>query len=194
MTSHDGTHDDGVGEITTGGDEMKLRQWYVAATPLAEARQAAIDRLLLASAVRRSTRPAERMLSGQRRWWIASAVAASIVAAIGLTWTIRQAPAVIAPVGRDDTRLVAFEVRLPSRAVHHVALTGDFNGWDSRAMPMQRQGSSDVWKIAIALPPGRHVYSFVVDGTEWVIDPLAPRAEFDELGPANVIAISGAGD
>jgi 1,4-alpha-glucan branching enzyme len=61
-------------------------------------------------------------------------------------------------------------------------------------MPMQRQGSSDVWKIAIALPPGRHVYSFVVDGTEWVIDPLAPRAELDDLGPANVIAISGAGD
>ena len=83
------------------------------------------------------------------------------VAALALTWTLQER----AP--DDGRRLVAFEVRLPSREVREVALTGDFNGWDPHAMPMERQGSSDLWRIAIPLPPGRHVYSFVIDGTEF---------------------------
>lgn len=180
-------------EVPAAGDStMMFRQWYLDALPSPERRQEAIDRLVGSRSVAISAPDRRRMWTVRRRWRIGTGVAACVVAALALTWSLRHSTPARPPAA--GTRLVAFEVRLPSRLVHAVALTGDFNGWDPHATPMQRQGSSDLWKIAIPLPPGRHVYSYVVDGTEWVIDPLAPSAEFDELGPANVIAISGTGD
>ena len=172
---------------------MILRRWYLEAHPSAVARQDAIDRLVAARAV--PSRAAEPATRHERRLWVAAAaLAACILAAVALSSRSPTPSSSLPSAALGYARLVAFEVHLPSRSVHHVALAGDFNGWDPQSMPMHREGSSDVWKIAIALPPGRHVYSFVVDGTEWVIDPLAPRAERDDLGPANVIAVSGAGD
>jgi Glycogen recognition site of AMP-activated protein kinase len=193
MTPIDDIRGDAVDDPGTGDSTMMLRRWYLDAAPSADRRQAAIDRLFSGRSVSMPGLQPRRGWLVSRRWRIGMALAASAAAAMALTWSLRQTPGP-PPAGAGGTRLVAFEVRLPSRLVHDVALTGDFNGWDPRATPMHREGSSDVWKIAIALPPGRHVYSFVVDGTEWVIDPLAPSAEFDELGPANVIAVSGAGD
>ncbi len=171
---------------------MMLRQWYLDAHPLPAARESAIDRLVLTRAM---AKPGAASPTRLRTLWAATAsLAACILAAVALSSRMSSPPAPLPSAALSYARLVAFEVHLPSRSVHHVALAGDFNGWDPHAMPMHREGASDVWKIAIALPPGRHVYSFVVDGTEWVIDPLAPRAERDDLGPANVIAVSGAGD
>ena len=173
-------------------DTMRFRQWYLDAVPAPERRHEAIDRLVDGLSAPMAAPDRRRWWTVPRRWRAGAGVAACIVAALALTWSL-QLRARTGAQG-DGTRLVAFEVRLPSREVHAVALTGDFNGWDPHATPMHREGSSDLWKIAIPLPPGRHVYSFVVDGTEWVIDPLAPSAEFGELGPANVIAVSGAGE
>ena len=71
-----------------------------------------------------------------------------------------------------------------------VALVGDFNAWDSGATPLRRQGSA--WTVELNLPPGRHVYAFVVDGTEWVADASAPMAPVDEFGrPSSVILVPG---
>jgi 1,4-alpha-glucan branching enzyme len=89
---------------------------------------------------------------------------------------------------------VDFEVSLPGRHPQSVTLAGDFNGWSPRGLDLVRDGSSDRWRITLELPPGRHVYSFVVDGTTWVIDPRAPRIDTDDLGPANVVAVGQAGD
>lgn len=191
--SRDNHLPDERGDDFATGDAMMLRQWYLEAHASPVARQSAIDRLVLAREVA-SPVPASPKPRVSRFWIAAAALAACVLAAVALSSWIGRSPSSLPSAALSYARLVAFEVHLPSRSVHHVALAGDFNGWDPQAMPMQREGSSDVWKIAIALPPGRHVYSFVVDGTEWVIDPLAPRAELDELGPANVIAVSGAGD
>jgi hypothetical protein len=69
-----------------------------------------------------------------------------------------------------------------------VSLVGDFNGWSLGATPLERQGS--VWSVEVSLPPGRHVYAFVVDGEEWVADASAPRAPEDEFGrPSSVILV-----
>lgn len=183
-----------VAEEPAEGDTMRFRRWYLDALPSPERRQNAIDRLVVSRLAGISAPDTRRGGTVSRRWRAVSAVAACVVAAVALTWSLRHRAPTLPQEKGDGTRMVAFEVRLPSRLVHEVALTGDFNGWDPRATRMERQGSSDLWKIAIPLPPGRHVYSFVVDGTEWVIDPLAPSAEFGELGPANVIAVSRAGE
>ena len=72
----------------------------------------------------------------------------------------------------------------------HVSLVGDFNLWDAQGMPMQRLAGTDAWAIDVALPPGRHVYAFVVDG-DLTTDPAAPRAGGDDFGlPSSVVVVS----
>ena len=57
--------------------------------------------------------------------------------------------------------LVPFAFAAP--AARQVALAGDFNQWDSEALPM-RKGADGVWHLNVPLKPGRHEYRFVVDG------------------------------
>ena len=34
------------------------------------------------------------------------------------------------------------------------------------------QGSRGVWTIVVQLPPGEHLFMYVVDGTQWISPPL----------------------
>jgi hypothetical protein len=49
-----------------------------------------------------------------------------------------------------------------------VYLAGDFNGWDSKALAMVKDG--DGWLARIDLKPGKYFYKLVVDG-QWIMDP-----------------------
>jgi 1,4-alpha-glucan branching enzyme len=68
-----------------------------------------------------------------------------------------------------------------------VSVVGDFNHWDVQATPLQRPAAGGEWHAAVRLPPGRHVYAFVVDGVRWVADPAAPRAVDNDFGPPNSV-------
>jgi 1,4-alpha-glucan branching enzyme len=83
---------------------------------------------------------------------------------------------------------VHFEFTLPKGA-RKVSLVGDFNGWDERATPMIQQQANGTWSARIPLPPGRHDYAFVVDGTRWVVDALAPQAPDAGYGPTNTVVV-----
>ncbi|MCU0646429.1 MAG: isoamylase early set domain-containing protein [Gemmatimonadaceae bacterium] len=97
----------------------------------------------------------------------------------------RVAPASpVAPVASGDGVLpatVPVRFAFDAAAATTVHLVGDFNGWDATATPMQRAGDGR-WVSDVALAPGRHVYAFVVDGTQWLTDPHAPRASDDDFG------------
>ena len=72
-----------------------------------------------------------------------------------------------------------------------VSLVGDFNRWNPRAMPMRRSSDGRTWTVDVPLAPGRHLYSFLVDG-DLAPDPAAPRAGDDDFGvPSSVILVSG---
>ncbi len=43
-----------------------------------------------------------------------------------------------------------------------VTVSGEFNGWDEAATPLERQGG--VWATELELEPGQYAYKFVVDG------------------------------
>ena len=73
-----------------------------------------------------------------------------------------------------------------------VSVVGDFNGWDATTTPMVRTPNSAVWTVTLPLTTGRHVYSFVVDGS-WNADPAAPLAPDDGFGHANSVRIVGRG-
>ena len=71
----------------------------------------------------------------------------------------------------------------------HVALVGDFNGWDADATPMTRQPDGR-WFASVELSHGFHQYVFLVDGRR-LLDPNGTgktRNEHNE--PVSLLAIS----
>jgi hypothetical protein len=104
-----------------------------------------------------------------------------------------QLPAVAASPQLPDSvapRAIKFVLVAPQAA--RVSVVGDFNGWNGEATPAVRQADG-TWTTFVSLRPGRHVYSFVVDGTHFVSDPSAPVAPDDGYGQKNsVVVVAGA--
>jgi hypothetical protein len=149
---------------------------------------------------------------GARSWWrspwTAAAVAAAIVVMTGLIVHLgspleRQdriagssarpapGPAHLASTANAGDAVGArgeerFSIAAPGAA--RVSLVGDFNQWHADATPLRPLGDGRTWAVELALPPGRHVYAFVVDG-QIVPDPEAPRAADDDFGVPNSVAI-----
>lgn len=76
---------------------------------------------------------------------------------------------------------------LPDRGYHSVALAGEFNGWSSQSMPMQRHGES--WNIDISLLPGAYQYKLVIDGHDWILDPAAESVPTPHGAPNSLIRV-----
>jgi hypothetical protein len=87
-------------------------------------------------------------------------------------------------------RAVPTQFVLDAPRASHVALVGDFNGWNADAAPLTRDSSSGIWTVTVGLRPGRHVYAFMVDGKTWTLDPRAPAAQDPEFGtPSSVVLV-----
>jgi hypothetical protein len=100
--------------------------------------------------------------------------------------------AVVRPPLSDTIRVIKFVLVAPHAST--VAVVGDFNDWDAKATPMTRTPTGGMWSVAVPLPPGRHVYAFVLNGangTQWVADPSAPLAPEDGLGAPNSVVLVG---
>jgi 1,4-alpha-glucan branching enzyme len=65
-----------------------------------------------------------------------------------------------------------------------IYLTGDFNNWNELSLPMTREGN--VWKVAVNLSLGKHLYKYIVDG-KWIIDPDNKLWEENEYGTGNSV-------
>lgn len=89
----------------------------------------------------------------------------------------------------DTVQVVRFVLLAPD--ARHVALVGDFNKWDETTTPMVREPGQKTWTVTVPLPPGRHVYAFVVNGAKWVADPHAPQAPDDGFGTPNSVVLVG---
>lgn len=113
--------------------------------------------------------------------------AAGWVAAVAVAvFLVLRIPGAAPPV--PEAHPVRHQFVLFAPEARTVSLVGDFNGWDPHATPLvQRYG---VWTALVSLEPGRHVYSFVIDGKQWVADTDAPRAPDDEFGrPSSVLLV-----
>src|SRR5687768_12063335 len=85
-----------------------------------------------------------------------------------------------------ERETVQFELSAPQAS--QVALVGSFNEWNPVATPLRRDSSTGKWIVSLRLPPGRHVYAFVVDG-DVKSDPSAPRTADDDFGSANSVVL-----
>jgi hypothetical protein len=144
-------------------------------------------------------RPAGRG-DGRRRWSIspptaiAAALAFTALGAAGTAGvlTMRGEPTTPPPAAaRSPPSSVRFALVAPGAS--RVSLVGDFNRWDASATPMRQLGDGRLWIVEVPLPPGRHVYAFVVDG-DVTPDPSAPRAGEEDFGvPSSVVLVGNRG-
>jgi 1,4-alpha-glucan branching enzyme len=67
-----------------------------------------------------------------------------------------------------------------------VSVAGDFNGWDPTQTKLERSDGG-VWTATIPLKPGRYQYMFVIDGKQWIADPLAAEEATDGFGAQNAV-------
>jgi hypothetical protein len=173
---------------------------YEAVPPAAPEVVDRCTRAVLTQAMHAAT-PTSRGL--RPRWWWGAAAAAALVIGVMRPWHPEHSwGSARAAFGKGRTEApmggirevgagaVRFDLRLPPGA-HEVAIVGDFNGWDDRATPMAQASASGAWSAQVPLGPGRHVYAFVVDGTRWLVDPLAPQVPDAGFGPANAVIVDG---
>lgn len=86
-----------------------------------------------------------------------------------------------------NMRGVNFICNAPTAQV--VTLVGDFNRWNPRANPMQRQVDG-AWLIRVDLKHGHHRYAFLVDDVI-TLDPHAMGITRDDRGErVSLIAVS----
>ena len=70
-----------------------------------------------------------------------------------------------------------------------VALAGSFNQWSASSHPLRREKSRGVWTVVVTLPPGEHLFMYVVDGTRWISPPGAEDYVDDGFGARNGVVI-----
>lgn len=124
--------------------------------------------------------------------WGLLAASLATIAVLGNT-TGRDVPRAGAPSARaifstqakkDAPQSVQFVLVAPD--ARKVAVVGDFNGWDASHVGYQAEHrGGGVWAVTAALPVGHHRYSFVVDDSVWVADPIAPRSVDSDFGVTN---------
>lgn len=151
-------------------------------------------RLVKPAATRWSFRPATALAAG-----IACMMVGATVAALVLSRPQRDQSAgdVLTNLtarmpmpGENATASVVRFVFIAPNATR-VSLVGDFNRWNPAAMPMRRTADGRAWLLDVPLTPGRHVYSFSVDG-DLTADPAAPQSGDDDFGvPSSVVLVGG---
>lgn len=85
----------------------------------------------------------------------------------------------------DDVVWVRFAFSIP--AASSVAVAGDFSYWKPVALTPAGTSGQQVWTGSIPVPRGEHGYMFLIDGSRWVTDPLAPVVRDDGFGNRNSI-------
>ena len=124
-------------------------------------------------------------------------VAAS-VAILAVAGLLRLVPERIVevPITGQSAQMVSFEqgqapttyVRLVlvQPGAQSVSVAGDFNGWNPSRTSMERSDGG-VWTTTIRLKPGRYQYMFVIDGKQWLADPLATEDAGDGFGSQTAV-------
>jgi 1,4-alpha-glucan branching enzyme len=82
-------------------------------------------------------------------------------------------------VAVTGARPIIFELDAPTAG--SVQVLGDFNGWSRDADRMQRNADGR-WRLTTMLPPGRYVYAYLIDGRQFVRDPMREPVEDRDFG------------
>ena len=71
----------------------------------------------------------------------------------------------------------------------HIALVGEFNGWNESSTPMKKN-KDGVFSVALELESGReYQYRYLLDGSNWVNDDKADKVVSTPLGNENSVIV-----
>jgi 1,4-alpha-glucan branching enzyme len=105
-------------------------------------------------------------------------VAAALIAAC--TTALAPAAPVVTPGG------VRFAIASPEAGAVFVA--GSFNQWSATSHPLRREGTQGMWTATVMLPPGEHLFMYIIDGV-WVAPPAAEGYADDGFGGKNGVVV-----
>lgn len=77
----------------------------------------------------------------------------------------------------------------PRPDVTQVSVGGVFNDWYAERNPMSFDANRQLWTLDIPLEPGRYAYKFVLNASQWILDPANPLREDDGQGNVNSILV-----
>ncbi len=66
-------------------------------------------------------------------------------------------------------------LHIPKDSLRTISLVGEFNDWKAGKIMLSNLDSTGFWETKINLPPGEYEYKFVINGKDWVPDPMNPR-------------------
>jgi hypothetical protein len=177
--------------------QAELREWETLSSAITERRGTQAPPWL-ANDVMRSL-PAVKLSAWQRAWrWLvtphpfhvrpfvpvsAGAIAVALLAIRGPA-TPPSAPVQLV---QADTPIVYVQFALTAKGAQSVSVAGDFNDWSVDTGALRDPDGDGVFSGLIAVKPGVHKYMFVVDGQEWVTDPLAASYVDDGFGMRNAL-------
>lgn len=81
-----------------------------------------------------------------------------------------------------STSPVYVQFQLHAEGAHRVALAGSFTSWEPSVALQEVQPG--VWTAVVAVQPGVHDYTFLVDERDWTVDPYSPQVD-DAFGGRN---------
>jgi len=165
-------------DADSGADPVAARiaSWYRA--DLADAQRIGTHVMASVAARRRRARR-RRSLS----------VCAVALLGVGLTRWLFDARRNTGASPLDGRQPATRFVYVATGSVSRVALVGDFNGWNPHATPLARVRAGALWVVDVRVPIGPHAYAYVLNDNRWTIDPAAPRAPDDGLGPTSVVIV-----
>ncbi len=80
---------------------------------------------------------------------------------------------------------LATNFQLTAPNAKKVLLTGNFNSWDSKGIPMKKD-KNGTWTLSLKFAPGKYEYKYIVDG-QWWTDPKNTKTVSNSLGSLNSI-------
>ncbi|NVO18178.1 MAG: isoamylase early set domain-containing protein [Bacteroidetes bacterium] len=76
-----------------------------------------------------------------------------------------------------------------STEAKHVALVGEFNGWNEASTPMKKS-KEGAFSVSLELETGReYQYRYLVDGSNWINDENADKFVKTPLGNDNSVIV-----
>lgn len=82
-------------------------------------------------------------------------------------------------VVRNEVGQMVFRMFRPGAA--NVQVLGDFTGWHARAVAMASAGDG-WWEAEVGVPPGDHLFSYLIDSHHWLPDYAAHGIKANGFG------------
>ncbi len=83
----------------------------------------------------------------------------------------------------DGNFAVTFRLK-PTGTPSKVTVAGSFNEWNKDGTPLAA-GPDGVWEATVRMKAGKFTYKFVLNGSEWILDPANKDSEDDGNGNKN---------